>query len=70
MSLAQTQTLAATTVSLTASVWQAAQPGPSLATLYEQESNWGHFALDLEPTLTRILQATAIGLGLVLADEQ
>jgi hypothetical protein len=33
-----------------------------LARLYEQEPRWGHVALDFEPRLTRLLQASAAGL--------
>lgn len=70
MTPVQLQTLAATTVALTASLWQAAHPTPTLAALYEQEPDWGHAALDFEPRLTLILQATAIGLGELLPGGQ
>jgi AcrR family transcriptional regulator len=70
MTLIQTRALVATTVALTASLWQAAHPAPTLAALYEQEPEWGHDALDFEPRLTLILQATAIGLGEVLPSER
>lgn len=64
------QTLVTTTVALTASLWQTAHPSPTLAKLYEQEPDWGHYALDFEPRLTLILQATAIGLGEVLPGQK
>ncbi|AQA06047.1 TetR family transcriptional regulator [Mycobacterium sp. MS1601] len=66
MTPTQVQTLVTTTVALTASLWQTAHPSPTLAKLYEQEPEWGHYALDFEPRLTLILQATAIGLAEVL----
>lgn len=66
MTPTQVQTLVTTTVALTASLWQTAHPSPTLAKLYEQEPDWGHYALDFEPRLTLILQATAIGLAEVL----
>lgn len=66
MSARQVHTLIDTTVSLAASLWQAAHPTPTLAALYKQVPSWGHAALDFEPRLTLILRATAIGLGEVL----
>ncbi|MET7394289.1 TetR family transcriptional regulator [Dactylosporangium sp. NPDC005572] len=69
MTAAEIQTLVAATVSLTGSLWQVAHPAPTLAALYEQEPSWAHAALDFEPRLTLILQATAIGLGQVLVAE-
>ena len=70
MTHAQVQTLVAATVSLTGSLWQVAHPAPTLAALYEQEPSWAHAALDFEPRLTLILQATAVGLGQVLVAGQ
>ncbi|MBL0887956.1 hypothetical protein [Myceligenerans indicum] len=46
-----------------ANLWQVAHPTPVLARLYEEEPAWGHVALDFEPRLTRLLQATARGLA-------
>ncbi|WP_221890186.1 TetR family transcriptional regulator [Mycolicibacterium hodleri] len=66
MAPAHVETLVTTTVALTASLWQTANPSPTLARLYEQEPDWGHYALDFKPRLTLILQATAIGLAEVL----
>lgn len=66
MTPAQVQTLVTTTVALTASLWQTAHPSSTLVELYEQEPDWGHYALDFKPRLTLILQATAIGLTEVL----
>ena len=48
---------------LTANLWQLAHPTHTLAQLYAQEPRWGHAALDFEPRLTRLLQATATGLS-------
>ena len=69
MTASQIQTLVATTVSLAASFWQVSHPTPTLAALYEQVPSWGHAALDFEPRLTLILQATAIGLGEILTND-
>lgn len=68
MTLVQIQTLVATTVTVAAGLWQAAHPAPTLAALYEQEPQWAHAALDFEPRVSLILQATAIGLGEVLPE--
>lgn len=68
MSDARVQTLAAATVALTASLWQAAHPGPALAQLYEQEPQWRHAVVDFGPQLTLMLQATALGLSELALD--
>jgi len=36
---------------------------PTLAALYEQVPRWGHVALDFEPGLLSLLEATAVGLA-------
>ncbi|NLU75233.1 TetR family transcriptional regulator [Streptomyces sp. HNM0575] len=69
MSAVQIRVLMATTVTAAGGLWQAAHPGPTLAALYRQEPTWAHDALDFEPRLTLILQATAIGLGQILAEQ-
>lgn len=68
MSDGQAQILAAAAVALTASLWQAAHPGPTLAQLYEKEPQWRHAVVDFGPQLTLMLQATAIGLTELAVD--
>ncbi|GIF71598.1 hypothetical protein [Asanoa siamensis] len=62
LSAPQVRDLLTVTLALTANLWQLAHPTPTLADLYAQEPRWGHAALDFEPRLTRLLQATATGL--------
>jgi AcrR family transcriptional regulator len=62
MTAGQIQDLLTMTLGLTANLWQISHPTPTLARLYEQEPRWGHVALDFEPRLTRLLQASAAGL--------
>jgi AcrR family transcriptional regulator len=62
MTSEQVQDLIATALGVAANLWQLSHPTPSLARLYAQEPRWGHAALDFEPRLTRLLQATATGL--------
>jgi hypothetical protein len=62
MTAGQVEDLLTTTLGLTANLWQIYHPTPTLARLYEQEPRWGHVALDFEPRLTRLLQASAAGL--------
>jgi AcrR family transcriptional regulator len=62
MTTGQVQDLITTALGLTANLWQISHPTPTLARLYAQEPRWGHAALDFEPRLTRLLQATATGL--------
>lgn len=57
------QVLVATTVSPAASFWQISHPTATLAKLYEEVPEWGRVALDFEPRLTLIVQATATGLS-------
>ena len=70
MTPTQLQTLVGTTVALTASLWQASHPGPTLMDLYEQEPRFAHAALDFEPRLAVILQATALGLVTLLPEPE
>ncbi|MET7409788.1 TetR family transcriptional regulator [Streptomyces parvulus] len=63
MTTGQLLNLVTATISLAAILWQVSHPGPSLAALYQQEPTWAHAALDFEPRLTTILQATATGLA-------
>ena len=63
MTAGQVQDLIATALGVTANLWQLSHPTPTLAELYAQEPRWGHVALDFEPRLTRLLQATATGLA-------
>jgi AcrR family transcriptional regulator len=62
MTTDQLHDLLAATLGMTANLWQLAHPTPTLAELYAQEPAWAHAALDFEPRLTRLLQATATGL--------
>lgn len=63
MTADQLRNLITTAISLAAALWQASHPTPTLATLYEQEPDWGHVAFDFEPRLGLILRATAAGLA-------
>jgi AcrR family transcriptional regulator len=63
MTAAQVQDLITVALGLTANLWQTSHPTPTLAELYAQHPRWGHVALDFEPRLTRLLQATATGLA-------
>ncbi|SDU53006.1 TetR family transcriptional regulator [Jiangella alkaliphila] len=63
MTAGQLQGLMAATIALAASFWQVSHPTPTLARLYEEVPRWGHVALDFEPKLRRLLQATATGLA-------
>jgi AcrR family transcriptional regulator len=64
MTTAQVRELITVALGLTANLWQLSHPTPTLAELYVQHPRWGHVALDFEPRLTRLLQATAVGLAL------
>ncbi|HZE31018.1 MAG TPA: TetR family transcriptional regulator [Actinoallomurus sp.] len=63
MTTAQVRDLITAALGLTANLWQLSHPTPTLAELYAQHPRWGHVALDFEPRLTRLLQATAAGLA-------
>jgi AcrR family transcriptional regulator len=58
----QIQELLTAALGITANLWQLSHPTATLAELYVQEPRWGHAALDFEDRLTRLLQATAVGL--------
>ncbi|GAB2573751.1 TetR family transcriptional regulator [Kribbella endophytica] len=58
----QLHDLIAAALAMTANFWQLSHPTASLAELYRQEPRWAHVALDFEPKLIRLLQATAKGL--------
>jgi AcrR family transcriptional regulator len=58
----QIESLLAAAVSLAATFWQLAHPTPTLAELYAEVPRWGHVAVDFEPRLARLLEATAVGL--------
>lgn len=58
----QVQELLTVALGVTANLWQLSHPTATLADLYAQEPRWGHAALDFEDRLTRLLQATAVGL--------
>jgi AcrR family transcriptional regulator len=62
MNLDQVNDLIAATLGIAAMHWQLSHPTETLAELYRQYPDWGHVALDFLPRLTRLLQATAIGL--------
>ena len=68
--MVEIQTLVATTISMAASLWQVSHPTPALAALYEQVPEWGRVALDFKPRLTLIVQATALGLAQMTADDR
>lgn len=62
MTLAQVNDLIAAAIGIAGNLWQVSHPTATLAELYEKYPQWGHVALDFEPRLTRLLEATAIGL--------
>jgi AcrR family transcriptional regulator len=62
MTAGQVQELLTAALGITANLWQLSHPTATLAELYVQEPRWGHAALDFEDRLTRLLQATAVGL--------
>jgi AcrR family transcriptional regulator len=62
MTSGQVQDLIAAALGMTANLWQLSHPTVTLAQLYAQEPRWGHAALDFQERLTRLLEATAIGL--------
>lgn len=62
LSAEQLHDLIAAALGMTANFWQLSHPTATLAELYRQEPRWAHVALDFEPRLTRLLQATAVGL--------
>jgi AcrR family transcriptional regulator len=62
MTVDQVGDLIAAALGLAAMHWQLSHPTETLAELYRQYPDWGHVALDFLPRLTRLLQATAIGL--------
>lgn len=63
MTTARVHDLLVTANALAANLWQMAHPTATLAALYTQNPGWGQLALDFEPRLTRLLQATAIDLA-------
>jgi AcrR family transcriptional regulator len=63
MSAPQVRDLVTAAMGMTANLWQLSHPTATLRELYAQHPAWGHAALDFEPRLTRILQATAVGLA-------
>ena len=58
----QIENLVPSALAFAANFWQVAHPTPTLAALYEQVPHWGHVAFDFAPRLSRLLEATAIGL--------
>ncbi|WP_405577308.1 TetR family transcriptional regulator [Streptomyces sp. NBC_01190] len=62
MTEARVRDLITAALGMTANLWQLSHPTATLAELYVQHPRWGHAALDFEARLTRLLQATAIGL--------
>ena len=63
MTVAQLRSLMAAALAFAATFWQVSHPTPTLAALYEQVPRWGHVALDFEPRLQSLLEATAVGLA-------
>lgn len=63
MTAGQVQDLITAALGITANLWQLSHPTATLAELYAQEPLWGHAALDFQDRLTRLLQATAVGLS-------
>jgi AcrR family transcriptional regulator len=68
MTAEQVRDLITTALGLTAHLWQVSHPTATLSELYAQEPRWAHAALDFEPRLVRLLQATAIGLATITVD--
>jgi AcrR family transcriptional regulator len=63
MTAEQVADLIAAALGITANLWQLSHPTATLARLYAEEPRWAHAALDFEQRLTRLLQATAVGLS-------
>ena len=63
MSSTQVEDLIAVALGLTANLWQLSHPTPTLRQLYREIPRWGHTALEFETRLTRLLEATAMGLA-------
>jgi len=68
MTAAQLRSLMAAALAFAATFWQVSHPTPTLAALYEQVPRWGHVALDFEPRLQSLLEATAVGLAETMTD--
>jgi AcrR family transcriptional regulator len=62
MTVTQVADLIAAALGIAGNLWQVSHPTPTLAELYEKYPEWGHVALDFQPRLTRLLEATAVGL--------
>ena len=63
MSPAQLADLITVALGVTANLWQLSHPTPTLRQLYREIPRWGHVALEFEPRLSRLLEATAAGLA-------
>jgi AcrR family transcriptional regulator len=63
MTAEQIALLLAAALAFAAGFWQVSHPTPTLAALYEQVPAWGHVALDFNPRLRLLLEATAVGLA-------
>lgn len=63
MTAGQIRALVAAAIAFASAFWQISHPTPTLAALYEQVPAWGHVALDFEPRLRLLLEATAVGLA-------
>ncbi|WP_213008822.1 TetR family transcriptional regulator [Paractinoplanes toevensis] len=62
LTTSQAEALITAALAMAAHLWQISHPTETLAALYAQEPRWAHAALDFEPRLSRLLQATAAGL--------
>lgn len=58
----QLHDLIAAATGIAANHWQLSHPTATLAELYRKYPDWGHVAMEFEPRLTRLLEATAVGL--------
>ncbi|MFE2599466.1 TetR family transcriptional regulator [Streptomyces sp. NPDC059396] len=58
----EARTVLAATAALAGNLWQLSHPAPTLAALYEQVPEWGHVALNFEPSLEYMLNVVLLGL--------
>jgi AcrR family transcriptional regulator len=58
----QANNLIIAVISMTAPLWQAAQPAETLTRLYAEEPSLAHIGIDFAPTLTRLLSALCDGM--------
>lgn len=55
-------------IALTATLWQNAHPGPTLARLYERDPALAHAQFEFTPRLTALLSGLIVGLQQTTGD--